>query len=86
MGFLNRLAASQVRILEEEWNNRPTNSHFKSPEKVLILASFIEEKILISSVFAIRLDKRMLLQTDSTLIYCLTEGKVILDGELASVN
>ncbi|MCY3727302.1 MAG: endolytic transglycosylase MltG [Rhodobacteraceae bacterium] len=80
--FLNRLASNQARILEEEWNNRPVDSHLKSPSEVLILASIIEketglveEKPLVSSVFSNRLDQRMLLQTDPTLIYGLTEGK-----------
>jgi len=80
--FLNRLVSNQTRILQEEWNNRPANTQLKSPEEVLILASIIEketglikEKALVSSVFSNRLDKRMLLQTDPTLIYGLTEGK-----------
>lgn len=80
--FLNRLASNQARILEEEWNNRPADTHLKSPAEVLIIASIIEketglieEKALVSSVFSNRLDQHMLLQTDPTLIYGLTEGK-----------
>ena len=80
--LLNRMQANQSRILEEEWLNRPKNTLFESPDEVLILASIIEketglieEKNLVSSVFTNRLKKRMLLQTDPTLIYGLTEGK-----------
>ncbi len=80
--LLNRMASTQTRILNEEWINRPQETLLKSPAEALILASIIEketglakERSLISSVFSNRLEKKMLLQTDPTLIYGLTEGK-----------
>lgn len=80
--LLKRMETYQAQILAEEWGNRPQGTHLESPRDVLILASIIEketglveEKALISSVFSNRLEKRMLLQTDPTLIYGLTDGK-----------
>jgi UPF0755 protein len=62
--------------LQEEWPNRDENSPVSTPYEALVLASIIEketarvdERNRISGVFARRLEKRMRLQTDPTVIY-----------------
>jgi UPF0755 protein len=63
-------------VLDAEWPNRDENSPVATPYEALILASIVEketaradERNRISGVFARRLEKRMRLQTDPTVIY-----------------
>ncbi len=64
------------KTLAEEWAARSESSVIKTPYEALILASIIEketaradERQRISGVFTRRLEKRMRLQTDPTVIY-----------------
>ena len=74
---LLKLAHSQLQsVLEDEWSRRDTTSPVKTPYEALILASIVEketaradERARIAGVFARRLNKRMRLQTDPTVIY-----------------
>ena len=72
--------------LQEAWDERDDDLPFKSPYQALILASIVEketgvasDRSLIAGVFVNRLRKRMLLQTDPTVIYGLGEK---FDGNL----
>ena len=63
-------------VLDEEWPARDAMSPVKTPYEALILASIVEketaradERARIAGVFARRLEKRMRLQTDPTVIY-----------------
>ena len=67
--------------LDEEWNNRAENLAVQTPYEALILASIVEketaradERARIAGVFTRRLEKRMRLQTDPTVIYGIGPG------------
>lgn len=79
--FLTMLWQKQKTILDSEWNGRSSRVKLSTPYEALILASIIEKETgndadrpLISSVFHNRLAKKMLLQTDPTVIYGLGDG------------
>ncbi|MBT8091776.1 MAG: endolytic transglycosylase MltG [Gammaproteobacteria bacterium] len=64
------------RVLDEEWPERDSSSPVSTRYEALVLASIIEketgradERARIAGVFARRLQKRMRLQTDPTVIY-----------------
>ena len=68
-------------VLDEEWPERADDTPVKSPYEALVLASIVEketaradERHRIAGVFARRLDKRMRLQTDPTVIYGIGPG------------
>ena len=73
-------------VLTKEWDGRDVNLPLKSPYEALILASIIEketalaeERPRISGVFVRRLQQRMRLQTDPTVIYGVGDA---FDGNL----
>ena len=64
------------KVIEQEWATREENLPIATPYEALILASIVEketgradERARISGVFRRRLEKRMRLQTDPTVIY-----------------
>lgn len=68
-------------VLAEEWANRDNDLPISTPYEALILASIIEketalgdERPRIAGVFTRRLQKRMRLQTDPTVIYGIGPG------------
>lgn len=80
LDILKRAFARLERILQEEWAARAKNLPYDTPYQALIMASIIEketgvpeERDQIAGVFVRRLDKKMLLQTDPTVIYGLGE-------------
>jgi len=83
---LKRAYQLMQRNLEESWKGRAANLPFETPYQALILASIVEketgkasDRTMIASVFVNRLRKRMLLQTDPTVIYGIGEK---FDGNL----
>jgi UPF0755 protein len=86
VAFLKRAYAAMEETLAQQWSGRVAGLPIKSPYEALILASIIEketglasERREIGGVFIRRLEKRMRLQTDPTVIYGL--GKKF-DGNL----
>jgi UPF0755 protein len=84
--LLRQAFAALQSVLAEEWNRRDTNLPLKTAYEALILASIIEketalaeERPRISGVFVRRMQSRMRLQTDPTVIYGLGEE---FDGNL----
>ncbi|GGE40476.1 endolytic transglycosylase MltG [Actibacterium pelagium] len=80
--LVDRMTAAQSAVLAEAWEGRAEGLPLNSPEEALILASIVEketglaeERPQVASVFVNRLRKGMLLQTDPTVIYGVTEGR-----------
>jgi len=79
--FLKRSNAQLQAVLEEEWEQRDKSIPIKTPYEALILASIVEketaapeERPLIAGVFMSRLNIKMRLQTDPTVIYGMGEN------------
>ena len=80
--LIARMEQAQATILAAAWIARAEGLPLASPEDVLILASIIEketavaeERRTISQVFINRLEQRIRLQTDPTVIYGITKGQ-----------
>lgn len=74
--FLRRAYAAMEALLARAWAQRQPELPLKTPYEALILASIVEketgvaeERPAIAGVFSRRLQKRMRLQTDPTVIY-----------------
>jgi len=76
LSILKRSSLKMKAFLESEWTERAENLPYQSIYQALIMASIIEketgiasERAQIAGVFVRRLQKRMRLQTDPTIIY-----------------
>ncbi len=86
IAFLQRAYNAMDRFLQLEWERRDVGLPLMTPYDALILASIVEretgvpqERPEIAGVFVRRLQKRMRLQTDPTVIYGMGE---VFDGNL----
>ena len=77
-----RMQQAQRRALAEIWERRSTDIPLKTPEQLVTLASIVEketgkanERSRVAAVFMNRLQKKMKLQSDPTIIYGLVGGK-----------
>jgi len=76
------------RTLQELWENRAADLPLTTPHEALVLASIIEketgvadERDQVAGVFINRLRRNMRLQSDPTVIYALTLGKMEEGGQ-----
>ena len=79
--LLVRMENGMKRALEELWKDRSPDVILKNPEEAVIMASMVEketsrpsERPHIASVFYNRLNKKMKLQSDPTVIFGLSQG------------
>jgi UPF0755 protein len=81
MEFFHRSYLLMQQVLDEEWRHRATGLPYQTPYEALIMASIIEketaditERDRIAGVFVRRLQIKMKLQTDPTVIYAMGES------------
>ena len=87
--LVNQAKEAMDKVLQQAWDERDADLPLKNKEEMLVLASIVEketgvtnERPQVASVFINRLKKGMLLQTDPTVIYAITEGKKDLGRSL----
>jgi UPF0755 protein len=83
--IIARMREDMAKALAEEWEKRDRGILVKSPEEAVTLASVVEketskgdERARIAGVFYNRLKKGMPLQSDPTVIFAITLGKLKL--------
>ena len=79
---IQRMQREQKRVLADVWERRSGEVPVKTPEQLVTLASIVEketgradERSRVAAVFTNRLQKKMKLQSDPTIIYGLVGGK-----------
>ncbi len=80
--IVNRMAQDQRRILNEIWAKRAPDLPIKTPQELVILASIVEketgradERSRVAGVFINRINRKMKLQSDPTIVYGIVGGK-----------
>ncbi len=80
--IVDRMSRDQRRILNEVWARRPADLPIKTPQELVILASIVEketgradERPRVAGVFINRLNRKMKLQSDPTIVYGIVGGK-----------
>ncbi len=80
--LLARMQATHKRLVQETWERRASDLPLKSIEEFVTLASIVEketgkadERTRVAGVFINRINRRMRLQSDPTIIYGLVGGK-----------
>lgn len=80
--IIRRMQAAQTRILDQAWEARAPGLPLDSKQEALTLASIVEketgvasERDIVAGVFINRLNRRMRLQSDPTIIYGITNGQ-----------
>jgi UPF0755 protein len=85
------MSTAHTRVLQEVWERRAPDVPVKTPEELITLASIVEketgkadERSRVAAVFINRLNRKMRLQSDPTIIYGMVGGKGTLGRPLAS--
>jgi UPF0755 protein len=89
--LISRMSTAHTRVLQEVWERRAPDVPVKTPEELITLASIVEketgkadERSRVAAVFINRLNRKMRLQSDPTIIYGMVGGKATLGRPLAS--
>jgi len=84
--IIERMQHAQRKFLAKMWEERHPDIMVKTPDEALVLASIVEketgraeERPHVASVFHNRLEKRMRLQSDPTIIYGIFGGEGMRD-------
>lgn len=84
---LKRMAVSMQNYIDTAWEARPEDSYVQNKDDLITLASIVEKETAVpteyakvAGVFVNRLKQGMALQTDPTVIYALTKGKIQQEG------
>jgi len=80
--IIKRMSTDQQKVVADIWAKRAPDLPLKSPEELVILASIVEketgkadERGHVAAVFVNRLNRKMRLQSDPTIIYGIVGGK-----------
>jgi UPF0755 protein len=80
--LINRMAQEQRRVLNEIWARRSADIPIRTPQELVILASIVEketgradERPRVAGVFINRINRKMKLQSDPTIVYGIVGGK-----------
>jgi UPF0755 protein len=80
--IIDRMARDQRAVLQRIWERKPADLPIKTPQELVVLASIVEketgradERPRVAGVFINRLNRRMKLQSDPTIVYGLVGGK-----------
>jgi UPF0755 protein len=91
--LLQRMTAAQKQLVEQVWAKRAPDLPVKDINEFITLASIVEKETAIASertrvagVFVNRLNKKMRLQSDPTIIYGLVGGKGSLGRSLTRAD
>ena len=87
--LVQRMQEAMTKTVEELWANRDKTVPFNTIQEAVIMASIVEketskseERPHIASVFLNRLSKKQRLQSDPTVIYAITDGRLDLKRPL----
>ncbi len=91
--LIARMASEQRRVLNEIWSRRAKDLPLRNPRELVTLASIVEketgradERPRVASVFYNRLEKKMRLQSDPTIIYGIVGGKATLGRPISRAD
>ncbi|WP_245898245.1 endolytic transglycosylase MltG [Phreatobacter cathodiphilus] len=80
--MIDQMTQFQTRLLQQIWARRSQDLPLRTPEELVILASIVEketgkaeERPRVAGVFVNRLNRRMRLQSDPTIIYGIVGGR-----------
>ncbi len=87
------MKADDQNLLTQIWDGRDPTLPLKTPEQLVTLASIVEketgkvdERPRVAAVFLNRLQRRMPLQSDPTVVYGLVGGKAVLGHQLTKAD
>ncbi|HYC25700.1 MAG TPA: endolytic transglycosylase MltG [Roseiarcus sp.] len=90
---LARMEKAQAKTIDDIWKHRAADLPIKSPGELVTLASIVEketgkpeERPRVAGVFVNRLEKRMKLQSDPTIVYGLVGGKGTLGHSISKAE